>query len=58
MKLRFRIGATQSFYVSVDFHIPKDIMISIAKAAGFEVNEETKTIKDVMEFVSYMNSKK
>ena len=55
MKLRFRIGATQSFYVSVDFHIPKDIMISIAKAAGFEVNEETKTIKDVMEFVSYMN---
>ena len=56
MELRFRLGATQREYISADFHIPKDILLSIADQAGFKVDYENKNIKDVMEFVGYLNS--
>jgi hypothetical protein len=56
MELAFRLGSTQREYFSADFHIPKDVMLSIAEAAGFEVNRETQTIKDTMQFVAYLNA--
>lgn len=56
MELMFRVGATQREYVSVDFHIPKDIIIAIAKASHFDVDEKTNTIKNIMGFLSYINS--
>lgn len=55
MELRFRLGATQREYISADFHIPKDILLNIADKAGFEVDYENKTIKNVLQFVAYLN---
>lgn len=55
MELAFRIGATQEEYLSADFLIPKDIIISIAKASGFKVTEDGRIV-DVLEFLSYFNS--
>lgn len=53
MEMCCRNGATQYEYISVDFHIPKYIMLSIADRAGFEiVNSE---VVDVLEFVQYLN---
>lgn len=56
MELKLRIGATQKHFITTDFHIPKKIMLSIAEAAGFTVDRETSTIKDILEFLSYINS--
>ncbi len=56
MELRYRIGATQSQYISADFHIPRNIMISIAESAGFEVDKNNMMIKDIMAFLAYFNS--
>jgi hypothetical protein len=53
MQLNFRNGATQYEYLSIDFHVPKSIIINIAERAGFEIiNDE---IKDILEFLSYFN---
>lgn len=53
MQLNFRNGATQYEYISVDFHIPKSIIINIAERMGFEtVNGE---IKDIISFLAYFN---
>ena len=50
----FRIGSTMHENLSVDFHIPKDIMLSIADVAGFRiVNNE---VVDIIEFLQYLNS--
>ena len=54
MKLAFRIGATQSHYLNLDFHIPYDIMLNIAKDSGFEINNEC--IVDIYGFLKYLNS--
>lgn len=56
MELMFRIGATQKKSLSTDFHIPKDIILSIAEKAGFDIDKENKKVLNVMEFLSYMNS--
>ena len=37
MELYFRNGSTQYSYISVDFHVPKYIILDIAKRAGFEL---------------------
>ena len=54
MQLNFRNGATSYEYLSLDYHIPKKIIVGIAQAAGFEVynNDE---IKDIISFLSYFN---
>lgn len=54
MELYFRNGATQSELISVDFHIPKYIMLNIAQRAGFEiVNGE---VTNIIEFINYLNN--
>lgn len=53
MELYCRNGATQYEYISVDFQVPKYIMLSIADRAGFKVvNSE---VIDNIEFVHYLN---
>lgn len=54
MELDFRNGATQYEYISVDFHVPKYIMLDIAKRAGFKVVNND--VVDVIEFVQYLNA--
>ena len=54
MEMNFRVGATQSEYISVDFHIPKSIILHIANKAGFKIfNGE---ILEIVEFLQYMNA--
>ena len=54
MNMYFRIGSTMQESLSVDFHIPKDIMLNIADKAGFDiVNGE---VVDIISFISYLNS--
>lgn len=59
MKFAFRVGSTQGKNVDYDFHIPKEIMMNIAQAAGFELylDEHTKEtkIKDNVSFLKYIN---
>lgn len=53
MELYCRNGATQYEYISVDFHIPKYIMLSIADKAGFEIKNSQ--VINVIEFINYLN---
>ena len=54
MEMNFRIGATQYEYTSVDFHIPKPIILNIARRAGFEVANDN--VINIIEFLAYLNS--
>ena len=53
MKMAFGIGTTQNRYVDIDFHVPYQCMLNIAKDAGFTI--EDNKIQDIAEFLSYMN---
>lgn len=53
MELYFRNGATQAETISVDFHVPKYIMLNIAKQAGFKI--ENNEIVDIISFIQYLN---
>ena len=55
MELWFRVGTTQQDNMSADFHIPYNMMLQIARDAAFEVDEENRIIKDIPEFVNYLN---
>lgn len=53
MELYFRVGATQYEEISVDFHIPKHIILAIAKEAGFKIKNNE--VVNVIEFINYFN---
>jgi hypothetical protein len=53
MELHFRNGATQYEYISVDFHVPKYIILNIAEKAGFEVKNGE--VVDILDFINYLN---
>lgn len=55
MELNFRNGATQSEDLSVDFHVPKEIMLNIAKRAGFEIKDGE--VVDIVDFLAYLNKR-
>lgn len=54
MQLAFRVGSSQGENISMDFHVPMEIMLNIAKDAGFEIKDEK--IVDVVKFLSYLNA--
>ena len=53
MELYFRVGATQYEDLSLDFHVPKEIMLNIAERAGFEIKRNE--VVDIVEFLEYLN---
>ena len=53
MELNFRIGATQAEEISVDFHIPKSVILDIAEKAGFKIIHGE--VMDILEFLHYLN---
>lgn len=53
MELYFRVGATQAEEVSVDWHVPKELMLHIANKAGFKIKDGM--ILDIIEFLQYLN---
>lgn len=61
MKYAFRVGSTQSEYMSYDFHIPSQIILNIAKHAGFVIEKskdgkKRDVIKNIPGFLRYLNS--
>lgn len=54
MEMYFRVGATQSDSISVDFHVPKDIILFIADKAGFDIKNDQ--VVDIIDFLEYLNS--
>ena len=55
MKIAFKNGSTDTDYVDMDFHVPKEIIICIAKDNGYEVDENGK-VKNVIGFLKYLNT--
>lgn len=55
MKIAFKNGSTDEEFVDMDFHVPKEIMICIAKDNGYEVDEHGK-VKDIIGFLQYLNA--
>ena len=53
MQLNFRNGATSYEYLSLDYHIPKNIILYIAEKSGFEVVNDN--IVDIIDFLNYFN---
>lgn len=53
MQLAFRNMTTQYEYISVDFHVPKALILSIAERAGFEIKNGN--IVDIISFLNYFN---
>ena len=53
MELYFRNGGTQYEYISVDFHVPKYIILAIAKKACFEIKNDE--VVDIIDFIQYLN---
>ena len=53
MEINFRVGATQTEYISVDFHVPKGIILDIANKAGFKIKDGE--VLDIVDFLQYLN---
>ena len=58
MKLAFRVGATQGKYIDMDFHIPYDLMLQVAKDTGFSTKKDSSgqtVVTDIIGFMGYLN---
>ena len=53
MNMKCRIGATETDYQDMDFHIPFDLMCQIAKDVGYKVIDNK--IENMQGFISYLN---
>ena len=54
LKIACRIGWTGGEYKDLDFHVPYQLMMQLAKDAGFKVTNNT--IDNPMRFLRYLNS--
>ena len=54
MELYFRIGASETHFISVDYHVPKTIILSIAARAGFDIKDGE--VQDIISFLNYFNN--
>ena len=53
----FRIGCTETVDLDMDIHLPYDLMVKVAKAAGFDCDNSTnESILDPWGFVQYLNA--
>lgn len=55
MRIAFKNGSTDGGYADIDFHVPKEIIICIAKDNGFEIDDKGR-VKDIIGFLHYLNS--
>lgn len=53
MNIAFRVGSTESDLIDMDCNIPYNLMLQVAKDAGFEV--ENDCVKNPIGFIKYMN---
>lgn len=54
MEAAFRIGYTSNEFISVDYHIPNEMIQNIAIHAGFETNENGEVL-EINKFLLYLN---
>lgn len=54
LELWFRVGQTQTDYLSADFHIPYDMILNIAADADFEIKDNK--VVNIIEFLNYLNT--
>lgn len=54
LKMSHRIGATQFKYLSLDFHIPTEIILAIAENRKFSIKDGK--VVDIVGFLKYLNS--
>ena len=54
MELYFRVGASNMEFITVDYHVPKSIILDIASYVGFDIKDGE--ILDVISFLSYFNN--
>lgn len=54
IQMACRVGSTQGEYIDIDYHIPYNLMVQVAKDAGFEIKDDK--IVNTIDFVSYLNS--
>lgn len=54
MSIAYKVGATQGRYIDQDYHIPYYLMLTLAKDAGFKV--ENNTVVDIVPFMQYLNT--
>lgn len=53
----FRVGCTETIDLDMDIHLPYDLMVKVAKAAGFDCDNSTnESILDPWGFVQYLNA--
>ncbi len=54
LELWFRVGQSQTDYLSVEFHIPYDMILNLAADANFKIVDNK--IVDIIEFMNYLNT--
>lgn len=54
MLIAYKAGATSGEYINQDYQLPYDLIINIAKDAGFTVIKNR--VVDIMKFMHYLNS--
>ena len=52
----FRLGCTETVNIDCDLHLDNDMMIAIAKEAGFMIDDTTGEIVDPWNFTKFLNS--
>ena len=53
LKQALRVGETQAKECDIDFHVPRAIILQIARDAGFKVENEE--VVEIHDFISYLN---
>lgn len=56
MRKLFRIGCTETIDLDMDIHLPYDLMVKLAIAAGFPTSNEHDAILDPWGFTQYLNA--
>lgn len=51
----FRIGCTETVDTDMDIHLPYDLMVTLAKSAGFQIDSNTNAIIDPWNLLKYLN---
>lgn len=54
MKMAFRVGYTQGEEVSMDFHVPYELMLQMAKDLNFYIKDNK--IANIQKFLKYLNT--
>ena len=55
MRKLFRIGCSETIDTDMDIHIPYELMVTLARRAGFETDNENNSIIDPWNFTIYLN---